>query len=203
MPPEVQSQLVAWIHAYGYIIAYPIGIAEGPVAMMLSGFLVRLGILSFWPIYLILSEGDLTGDVLWYMIGRHGARQLIQKLGRFFSVTEENLERGERLFQKHQGKILFISKITMGFGFALGTLMAAGAARVPFKKYMTINLLGQFIWTGFLFAVGYFLGHLYTLVDKSLRWAFIGGMIVFAALAAYGFARFMRQKVGSRMHDSV
>ena len=189
------SPILSWLIAYRYPIAYPLGIVEGPVVMMISGFLVRLGVFQFWPIYLILMAGDLTGDVLWYWVGRHGARSLIDKYGRFLNLTEENVERAEKFFHEHQGKILFISKITMGFGFALATLVAAGAAKVPFKKYMTINFFGEFIWAGFLFAVGYFLGNLYTLVGKSLRIEFIIAVIILGALAAYGFGKFMRQKI--------
>jgi membrane protein DedA with SNARE-associated domain len=189
------SPIVSWLLAFRYPIAYPLAIVEGPVVMMLSGFLVRIGFFSFWPIYLILMAGDLTGDVLWYFLGRHGARSFVDKYGRFFSISEENIEKAEQFFQDHPVKILFFSKITMGFGFALATLIAAGAARVPFKKYFIINFCGQFVWTGALIAVGYFLGHLYVLVDKSLRWAFIAALIVIAAFAAYGFGKFLRNKM--------
>lgn len=186
------SELVSWLLAYRYPIAYPLAIVEGPVLMMICGFLVRIGFFDFWPIYFILMAGDLTGDIVWYQIGRHGARRFIERFGKFFSVTEEGLLRGERFFHDHQIKILFISKITMGFGFALATLMAAGAARVPFKKYMLINFLGQFVWTAFLMSIGFFLGQLYTLVDKSLQWAFIVATIVIIGLLAFGFGKYLR-----------
>lgn len=191
------SPIVSWLLAYRYPIAYPLAIVEGPVLMMISGFLVHLGFFSFWPIFFLTSAGDLTGDIIWYKIGEHGARRLIQKYGRFISLTEDNIERAEQFFRQHQTKILFISKITMGFGFALATLVAAGAMKVPFKKYMMTNILGQFIWTGFLMGIGYFLGNLYTLVDKGFRWAFLGAMIVIVGFAAYGFSRFMRKRFSS------
>ncbi|MGC9599005.1 MAG: DedA family protein [Minisyncoccia bacterium] len=189
------SPIVSWLLAYRYPILYPLAIVEGPVVMMISGFLVRLNFFYFWPVYFLLIAGDLTGDILWYLLGRHGARSFIEKYGKFFSITEENVEKAEQFFNKHQWKILFISKITMGFGFALATLIAAGAAKVPFKKYLTINFLGQFVWTGVLMAVGYFLGNLYIMVDKSLRWAFIIALIVIAFFAAYGFGKFMRNRM--------
>ena len=189
------SPIISWLLAFRYPIAYPLAIVEGPVVMMLCGLLVRVGFFSFWPIYFILMAGDLTGDVLWYLVGRHGARSFVDNYGHFFSITEENVEKTEQFFQDNQTKILFISKITMGFGFALATLIAAGAAKVPFKKYFAINFLGQFIWTGILMGVGYFLGNLYVLVDKSLRWAFIIALILIAAGAAYGFGKFMRRKI--------
>jgi len=186
--------IVSLLRAYGYLIAYPLAIVEGPVVMLLSGFLVRLHVLAFWPIYLVLIAGDLTGDVVWYWVGRRGARRIIEKYGHFLSLTEENVEKAERFFNDHQGKILFLSKITMGFGFAIATLVAAGVAKVPFKKYFAINFVGEFIWAGILMTLGYFLGNLYTLVNKSLQWAFIVAMVLIGFAAVYGFGKFMREK---------
>lgn len=191
------SLLISWLLTYRYAIVYPLAIAEGPVLMMVSGFLIHLGFFSFWPIYLITSAGDLTGDVVWYKIGEHGARTIIEKYGRFVSLTQENVERAEEFFKNHQTKILFISKITMGFGFALATLVAAGALKINFKKYMLINILGQFIWTGFLMAIGYFLGNLYTSIDKGFRWFFLGAAVVIVGAVGFGFSRYMKKRFGA------
>jgi membrane protein DedA with SNARE-associated domain len=191
--------LVSWLLTFRYPIAFPLAIVEGPLVMLLSGFLIRIGFFSFWPIYLILMAGDLTGDVFWYFVGRNGGRPLIEKYGRFVNLTEGNVERAEGFFKDHQIKILFISKITMGLGFALATLVAAGMAKVPFKKYFTINLFGQFIWTGILLAAGFFLGNFYTWVDKSLRWAFVISLIVVAAFGLFGFGKFMRTRFNAKL----
>ncbi len=190
----LSSSIVGWLLAYRYVIVYPLAVVEGPILSMISGFLVRTGFFDFWPIYILLMAGDLTGDILWYLVGRHGARPLIERYGRFLSITEANVEKMEGLFHKHQMKILFISKLTTGFGFAIATLIAAGAVHVPFKKYLTINFFGQFIWTGALLAVGFFFGNLYTLVDKSLRWAFIVALVIIGLGAMYGFGKAMRKR---------
>lgn len=191
------SPIVSWLLTYRYPIAYPLAIFEGPVVMVISGFLVHLGFFDFWPIYLVLIAGDLTGDVVWYLVGRHGGRPLIQKYGHWLNIKPENVERAESFFHKNQTKILVISKLTTGFGFAIATLIAAGVAKVPFKKYLTINFFGEFVWAGFLFAIGYFFGNLYTLVDKSLRWGFIAGIIIVSILAMYGFGRAMKKRFGA------
>jgi len=191
---SILSALVGWFSIYRYPVLYPLAIVEGPVLMMISGFLVRTGFFAFWPAYFYLMAGDLTGDVFWYLMGRHAARPLIRRFGKYLSIDEAAFAKFEQKFHEHQGKILFISKITMGFGFALATLMAAGAAKVPFKKYFAINFGGQFIWTGILMAVGYFLGNLYGLVNQSLHWAFIVALILLGFLAMWGFGKAMKKK---------
>jgi membrane protein DedA with SNARE-associated domain len=191
MPPI--SPVFAWLFVYRYPIVFPLAIAEGPIVMLLSGLLVRIGFFEFWPIYLLLIAGDLTGDIVWYLVGRHGARSLIDKYGHFFNLDEKSIEFAEDFFHKNQTRILFISKLTMGFGFAIATLVAAGAARVPFKKYLIINILGGFVWTGILMAVGYFFGNFYLFLNKGIRWMFIVAMIILAGFAAYGFSRAMKK----------
>ncbi len=190
---SASSPVIGWLLAYRYPILIPLAFLEGPVVMLISGLLIRIGIFSFLPVYLLLITGDFAGDIVWYFIGRHGARSLIDKYGHFINLTEQNIERAERFFQNHEMRILFISKITMGFGFAIATLVAAGAAHISFKKYFWINLFGEFIWAGILISVGYFFGNFYLLLNKDLRWIFVVAMIILSLAAAYGFGKAMKK----------
>lgn len=178
------------IQTYGYIAMFVLAVLEGPIIMILGGFFIRLGFISFWPAYLLLMAGDLCADVLWYGLGYYGARPLTRKYGKFFGLTEELLDKTESVFKRHEGKILFLSKITMGFGFALAVLVTAGMNKVSFKKYLTINFFGQFIWTGFLIVVGYFFGGIYMGLSSKIRDIFVviffGGIILgFSLLRKY------------------
>ncbi|MCR4328870.1 MAG: VTT domain-containing protein [Patescibacteria group bacterium] len=192
MPAD--SLIASWLLAYKYAIVYPLTVGFGPPVVLIAGFLLKLGTFTFWPLYFLILAGDLTGDVVWYWVGHRGARKLIAKYGHWMSITQEKVAHAERFFHRHQIKILFISKITTGFGFAIATLIAAGAARVPFYKYMTINTLGGFVWIGFLMGVGYFFGHLYTLIDTSLQWGFLVGVTLTLLLVAYGITKAIRQR---------
>jgi membrane protein DedA with SNARE-associated domain len=99
---------LAWLVTYRYLIIFPLTILQGPTVMLVCGFLVRLGGFDFWPTYFLLMLGDFVGDVFWYMVGRHGARTLIERYGHFVSLSMKDVERLEVLFAKYQTKILFI-----------------------------------------------------------------------------------------------
>lgn len=191
MPLEHFLTSVAYLK---YPLVFLLSLVEGPVVMVGCGMLYRLGVFSFLPIYFTLIIADFTADIGWYFIGRHGARKFVDRWGHYFSITPDSVERLEKLFHEHQGKILFISKITMGFGFALATLMAAGMARVPLKKYALFNFIGGFVWTAILMSVGYFFGHLYTLIDQSFRLAFVVFVIIFVLLAVYGLGKYFKSR---------
>ena len=161
-------------------------IVEGPIVMITSGFLYRLGQFEIFPLYLSLMAGDFTADVVWYLVGRFGAGPLVNRFGKFLNITPEIIEKIEKRFKTYQDKILFISKITMGFGFALATLIVAGILKVNFKKYALLNLFGGFIWTAFLLVVGYFFGNIYFAIARPLRIAFVilsVGLVIFTMWA--------------------
>jgi membrane protein DedA with SNARE-associated domain len=191
--------ILGYLITYRYILIIPLTIVEGPIVMILCGFLLHLGKFDIIPLYVALTIGDLIGDVGWYCVGRFGGAPFIKKFGRFFSITEQALERVTNLFHKHHNKILFISKITMGFGFALVTLITAGIAKVPFKKYMILNVSGQLIWTAILLGIGYLFGNIYTTIDASFRNIALVGLIIIAILLVYGFGRYVSKRLGERL----
>lgn len=189
--------LLAWLSGYKYIVFFLLSLVQGPVVMPVAGFLLRLGEVHFWPIYITLMLADLTGDTIWYLVGYHYARPFAKKYGRFFGITERLLNKNEQLFTKHHSKILFFSKISMGLGFALVVLITAGMMRVPFKKYLILNALGQLIWTAALLAVGYFFGNLYVVINKGLKDVALGAFICLVLVAVFGFGSYVRQRTMS------
>ena len=179
---------------YKYFIILPLAVIEGPVISLICGFFVKLNFLSFWPVYLILIAGDLIGDVFWYSVGYFGGEGFVRKFGKYFHITEERENTVKKIFYKYQTSILIISKVTMGFGFALVTLVTAGIVRVSFKKYMMLNFLGQFFWTGGLLAVGYFFGSLYVNFNKGFEIVGFFGFVILGLVILYGALRFINEK---------
>lgn len=178
---------------YKYLLVLLLSIIEGPIVMTFSGMLWRLNYFSFLPLYFSLMIGDLIADAFWYSLGYFGGYSLIKEYGKYFNISEERLKKFSNLFKKHQSKILFLSKVTMGFGFALVILIAAGISRISFKKYITINFFGQIIWTLVLVTLGYFFGTLYLFIDKSLRFGFIILVFIVLILIIYGFNYYMKR----------
>ncbi|GBD96417.1 MAG TPA: DedA family protein [Nitrospirae bacterium] len=168
---------------------------EGPVVMIAAGFLFKLGYFKLIPVFLLLLSGDLAADFSWYGVGYFGTYRLVRKYGRFFNITDQTIEKVRVMFREHEEKILIISKITMGFGFALAILITAGMVRVPLKKYGIYNFTGGLIWTAFMMAAGYFFGNIYLLVDEGLRIGFLIIAAIMILLAFYGFSRFMRTRL--------
>ncbi len=144
-----------------YFLLIPAALLGGPIVSLLSGSLVRLGYLAIVPTYLCLMGGELIGDVLWYWIGYGFGERFVNSLGPYVGVTTRHIHVVKKLFHKYHDNILFLSKLTTGFGFAIVVLFTAGLARAPFWRYLSVNIVGQIIWSGVLLIIGFFLSHLF------------------------------------------
>jgi membrane-associated protein len=196
-----------WILIFGathtyliYAVIALLACLEGPWLALIFGVLVKLGDFYFLPVYTSLMVGDLVGDAGWYWIGRRYGHRFVDRYGKYVNVTEDGVARMTRLFHQYKHSVLFLSKISNGFGFSLVTLTTAGMVRIPFPRYMLVNLLGQFVWTGLLMAVGYYFTDLYDTVHSTL-----GRMSLVAAAAVllvvgYRLWKYLRsraEKLGS------
>ncbi len=190
--------LVGLIVQYKYAILVPGALFLGPSVSLVSGFFVRLGDLEIIPAYIALMAGELIGDVLWYWIGYRYGERFLKRFGRFVSITEKHVQIAQSLFRRYHTSILFISKITMGFGFAIAILFSAGLSRVPFRWYMTVNILGQFFWSAILLGAGYALGQVYVnlggILERTILIAF--GVILVGLFV--GFARYAAGQVAAK-----
>jgi membrane protein DedA with SNARE-associated domain len=180
------------ILVYGVIAI--VGFIEGPILALFCGILYRLGYLYIIPVYIALMMGDLIGDCFWYWIGRTFGHRFVSRFGKFFSVDEKSIRTVSKVFHRYRDPILLVSKLTMGLGFALVTLITAGMVRIPFKRYLALNVLGQFVWTALLLAVGYLFGHLYVSFDDLFSRLFLAMVLVIAVAALFGFGKYVRQR---------
>jgi membrane protein DedA with SNARE-associated domain len=179
---------------FKYALLFIAAFFEGPVIMTATGFLLHFGQFNFLAAYLALVFGDLAGDFAWYAIGYFAGEKIIKKFGKYISLEEKIIDRINRLYQKHQGKIIILSKVTMGFGFSLATLTSAGMTRMPLKKFGLYNFFGGLIWVGLLMFLGYSLGSAYVRINEGFRTLFIISSTIAVVSALYGFQRYIRKK---------
>jgi len=189
---------LGFLASYKYVLLFVGIVIEGPILMVASGLLIHAGFFELTPAFWVIVVGDLTGDVVWYYVGYYFAEPMIRKHGHFLKITPEMLERAKKLFNKYHVKILLISKVTIGFGgMALATLMTAGAMRVSFKKYMSLNLLGELFLVGGLLALGYFFGQLYNSIADAMKIYFVVGVILGVSGLIYYFSKRIKKELTS------
>lgn len=128
------ATLIVLIATYRYIILVPAALLAGFPVGMVTGVVIRLGYLDFPLAYLCLMLGELIGDAWWYWVGYFRGESFAKRFGKCVGITEADLATTKRFFRKYDRRILFSSKLTTGFGFAIPILFTAGMSRMSFWR---------------------------------------------------------------------
>lgn len=162
------SELLAILEHYRYWIIFPIAVFEGPIIIIISGFLVSLGYLNGVIAYAVVIVADMIGDTMYYSIGRFwGKSKWIKKIGKYIGYDESSEKYIEAHFKKHKIKTFLIGKISHGLG---GTIqVASGIAKVPYSEFFWLSLLGTAPKALGLLILGYYMGSYYERINGYLH----------------------------------
>ena len=146
--------LLLFLAKYKYQVLLPLAVVEGPLVTVIAGILVARGQLSFLPTLAIVFAGDLISDPALYLVGRFG-RHLLRKLA-FIKGLEERLDRVERRYATHPLQTMIVGKLSYGLGSLF--VVAAGAARMPARRFALYMGLVDATKSSLLLVLGYFFG---------------------------------------------
>jgi membrane protein DedA with SNARE-associated domain len=140
---------------YGYLLLFPIAVIEGPVAAIVAGALVATGALNAYVVFVLLVVADLTGDFLYYSLGRWGHVHMIEKISSRLGLSESRMTPLKAEFIKNDWKLILIGK-TQGLGAII--LYFAGASRMKLNRFLAWNFVGTIPKVLIFMAVGYLFG---------------------------------------------
>lgn len=164
--------LILLLTKYGYIILFPLAMAEGPFIALIVGFFIYLGYFQFFPAYAILILGDLIPDTVYYYVGLLGNRKkLIEKYGSRYNYIFSNFKLIEKLWYEHGKKTMFLSKLS--YGLSIPFLISAGIVKVPYKKFILYALPVTLFQYATIMTIGYLLGHSYRLAEQYVQYTYI------------------------------
>ena len=129
----------------------------GDTLLFFAGLLTHTGVISidiFWVCLAITVSAFLGGEV-GYLIGhRFGPTVFERKESGLFSMR--NVERTNVFFDRFGGRAVIIARfIAVVRTFAP---VAAGVARMDYRRYSLYNLIGAVVWGAGLVMLGYLLG---------------------------------------------
>jgi membrane protein DedA with SNARE-associated domain len=136
------------------------------VVLPLAGFEVARGNMSFAGALSAATAGSLIGSSFLYALARSGGRPLVLRLRSVLRLTEEDLDRAERRFERHSAWIVVLGRMVPGIRSAVS--VPPGLLRMPFGRYLALTLVGSLIWNAALILAGQQLGS---------RWSEVGDVV--------------------------
>ena len=129
-----------------------IGVPGTEPTMLFAGFDVFQGNLTLPGIIVAGVVGDVAGASIAYSIGYFGQRELLESHGSKLHVSASGLDRAHRWFDRYGSPVIFVSRflplIRAAFPYA------AGVARMPYPRFVTMATLGSILWIGGLAVLG-------------------------------------------------
>jgi len=192
------ATIIAWLIAYRYGILLFLIAVEGPLVTMAAGFLSAHGYMNIWLVYIICVVGDVISDFVYFGIGYWGRSKIVSKYGHFLHISLAHVEKLERLFERHTGKTLVISKITHVAGVPF--IIAAGLAKVKYYKFLFYDLIATVPKTLIFLLLGYYFGKAF---DTFNNYLWYGTLISLFLLLLYIIGYFYLGKYSDKNIDKI
>jgi membrane protein DedA with SNARE-associated domain len=164
------------------------------VILPLAGFRARTGgvnVVAVWP---AATAGSVLGALLLYGLGAWLGYDRLHRLAGhrwFVFVSQKDMERGERVFERHGGKVVLLGRCVPFLRSVVS--IPAGISGMPLVRFVVLTAVGSGIWNAAFLALGWVLGENWDQVEGVL------GPVSYVVLAllAVGLVVLMVRRVRS------
>jgi len=164
----------------------------GDTVVVLGAYLVSVGQLEFWGVYLSTTVGSVAGFLTMYIVGRRFGRSFIYKKSRAKMFKESYIRRAEIWFGRWGYWVIFANRFLSGTRSVIS--LFAGLFHLNFFIVLSLALMSALIWNALLIIAGMLLGE---------NWEIISSIIsrynqVFLFLIVTGIAYIIYRRIRSR-----
>lgn len=157
----------------GFIV---LSFLPGDSLLFTVGLLTATGFVDFpiWVTAAVIFIAAFAGDQFAYYLGHKAGPAIFKREeSKFFNPA--NVARTNAFFDKHGGKAIIMARFLPVFRAFVP--VAAGVGRMPYRTFVTFNLIGAFLWGVGLTLVGFFLGQI-DFVAKYSEYFIIGIILI-------------------------
>jgi membrane protein DedA with SNARE-associated domain len=146
---QVWFQLV---HDWGYAGVFVLMAIESTVFPLPSEVVIppaaywaTQGRFNFWGVVIAATLGSWAGSALSYWVARKIGRPLILKYGKYVLVPEKKWLMAELWIRHYSAGGIFFARLLPVVRHLVS--LPAGAARMPFRTFTLMTLLGSAVWS--------------------------------------------------------
>jgi membrane protein DedA with SNARE-associated domain len=160
--PVLLAAIFSVSSGLGYALPAIVGLesmgvpSPGETALILAAVLASQGKLNVILVLVIGVSSAIIGDNIGYWLGRWLGQEVLERPGPFQKRRKLLIAAGNRFFDKHGGKAVFLARWVALVRVAAAWL--AGINRMPFLHFFAWNALGGITWGTTIVLVGYYGG---------------------------------------------
>ena len=155
------------------------------VIMSVAGVAASRGKMDLWLVIAAGTAGAMLGNIVWYLaaraLGVHRLRPLIERHGRWLTLTWPEVQRAERWFARQGAFFVLLGRMLPTVRSLVS--VPAGLLRMRFKTFLLASTIGTFGWTALIAGAGYQLGENVDEIEQLIGPA--SNAILFLLFAGY------------------
>lgn len=117
-----------------------------------AALLVR-GPFSFVVFVFVATAGGTTGSIVVYLLFGRNGRRFLDRYGWYLRVSPEQLDRGDRLFDRWGESVVFFCQLVPGIRALVS--IPAGIAQMDIRRFIAYTALGTGVFTSTLTYLAY------------------------------------------------
>jgi membrane-associated protein len=168
----------------------------GDSLLVTAGVFAAAGTIPLRWLLLPVMLCAIVGDQIGYWIGRAAGAALYQREDSFF-FRKRHLQRAHEFYEKYGGKTVILAR----FVPIIRTFCppVAGAARMPYRRYLAYDICGGILWVGSMILGGYSLGR--TIPNIGQRIHYVIAVVIFLSILP-AVISILRARRVVRAHES-
>jgi len=193
---SIASQYGSWLYALLFAIIFAetglviFPFLPGDSILFIAGTVVAAAGLNVHLLAALLVAAAILGDSLNYAIGRYIGPKVFQRPdSRWF--RQEHLRRTQAFYDKYGGVTIIIGRFVPIIRTFAPFL--AGVAEMPYRRFLSFNVIGAVLWITSLTYAGYWFGNI-PWVKENLTYIVIGIVVVSLIPAITTFVQERRSK---------
>lgn len=161
----------------------------GDSLLFAAGAFAALGSLEVEYLLILLFIAAVLGDTVNYWIGHYIGPKVFKKDYRF--IKREHLYKTQEFYKKHGGKTIILARfVPIVRTFAP---FVAGVGIMNYRRFLSYNVIGGFIWIFSFTLAGYFFGNI-PFVQNNFKLVILGIIIVSVLPMVYEYLKSKRNK---------
>lgn len=175
----------------------------GDSLLVVAGLFAAAGKLNLAILLSTLFVAAVVGDAVGYYTGhRLGPRLFKRQKSLLFRPS--HLQKAHAFYEKYGGKTIIIARfVPIVRTFAP---IVAGAAQMPYRRFLTFNVVGGFLWVFSMLLGGYFLGNVLKSrfginLDEHIEWVVIIVVALSLLPPVFEYLKSRRERAHAAVHN--
>lgn len=132
-------------------------VIPGETAAIFGGVLASTGTVPLWTVLAAAVAAAIAGDTVGYAVGKRFGPRILR--ARILDRRRARLRRAQALLRLRGGPAVFLGRFTAFFRAVMPAL--AGAAQMPYRRFLAFNAIGGLVWGAGAVTLGYAAGGSY------------------------------------------